>query len=227
MALSPTFNPSARKIINRYKRANEFELTYGRCWYPLASLSLQALYPDVPLWKSAGICAALSPNIGWKLNLLAVGKVLNAYDNDLTAENTVVVGYKANRRKAFAIASLDNELTDSEAIRSVVYSLSAKENGAPKTRAFFHNLIGNTDVVTIDTHACCVAANVRITTKDSSFSGKQVEQVAECYRVAALKLGISVTELQAVTWIAYRHHEGIVAQASTELFYADCLALAG
>lgn len=86
-----------------------------------------------------------------------------------------------------------------EAVRD--YGIDCIGNG-PKVNAFARNIMGDYDAVTIDMWAF-VAACGDLPEKHLSRVGAY-ETIADAYRVAAKKFGITPAQMQAVTWIAIR-----------------------
>jgi hypothetical protein len=75
----------------------------------------------------------------------------------------------------------------------------------PKVRAFYSNIMGDTDAVTVDTWAVRVATGR--TGKHAEWTigtKRRYAAVADAYRRAAVILGVDPRTVQAATWVAAR-----------------------
>jgi hypothetical protein len=98
----------------------------------------------------------------------------------------VVNGTLANRAKAWRIACGE----DPDAVLS-----------GPKVRAFFANIMGDVDAVTVDTWAARAAEGRR---NDNAPVRRRYRLLAESYRRAGERRGMHPRDTQAAVWTAYR-----------------------
>lgn len=183
------FNHSkaVKNILKVYSRATDADMAVGLAWYYTAhNMALSfGLGPD----RGAGVIAAFSPMVSWKRNLELAAAA---------ARDEWLPGMKNPQSKARAI---------------LAGALPSNVLKGPKVRAFYRSIqmAGNTDDVVIDRHALSVALGRNATEKErSALDGKVYEQYSRAYRSAALKTGIRVSDLQAITWIVWRREKGIV-----------------
>lgn len=102
------------------------------------------------------------------------------------AHAPIVAGLPDNRQKAWRIAHGEDP--------NVVLR-------GPKVRAFFANITGDHDSVTVDVWAARAAEDTRI---DNSPSGARYAAIARAYQLAAVKRGVSPREMQAAVWVHIR-----------------------
>jgi hypothetical protein len=179
-----------------FDRANERQIAEGRAWYPTAYLhALQfSLDHAVPLFKTAGIIAALSPNNKWERNL---------YDADLFLSkpslDTKVCTFMANRRKALAILNA----TDQDEVRHLLKGR--------KTVSFYDNMVNNETSyrVTVDLWMYR-AAEVKI-------SDKHYRMIEDVVLEMALESELLPMDIQAVIWTVLRQEStGTVEQTMSK-----------
>jgi hypothetical protein len=145
----------------------------------------------------AGVVAALSPNQRWEGNKRAAANLLSNYYHSTDHK---VAAYPKMREKAKAILKCDG--SDST-IRRIL-------NG-PKIVAFYANIVGCPNSVTVDTHAYSIWAGVRFTTENVPSIGKRLRaSITQDYKAAARYIkaerGETYTpaQVQAISWVAYR-----------------------
>lgn len=168
------------------------EITAGKKWYPMMTARLQRLaaHHGVPLEVAAAMMAATSPGMKPQPNFAWVDYLLTTdRDGDEaidTRPDGLPVPYsKEHIRKAMAIRDTGN--TD---------LLSG-----PKVTAFFANLMGHLDVVTLDTWA------VRPWGIDQAPKGRRREAIVAAYEELADYLGMEPAEAQATVWVHLRGRE--------------------
>jgi hypothetical protein len=151
--------------------------------------------------------AAFSPSVFWNKNKSEIERMAKLVRSGATVEEVLArrfMGYKTNVRKAYMIL-----------VTGDIAYLSG-----PKVERFYANLLGNTEEVTIDRHACNIAVNGLGCGK----SGKQNPTpamypiLAQAYSNAAKLLSVmygreySPASVQAITWgyVSYgaSNHEG-------------------
>ncbi len=76
-----------------------------------------------------------------------------------------------------------------------------------KVNAFYWNLMGDENMVTVDTWAIACMLGGRLP-EDASFSGTWYVYIADRYRDAALLLGIAPRRVQELCWMQFRHECG-------------------
>lgn len=166
-----------------------FELTpeniraEGVQWYPSARLYFTQLARKYKLQPRIvlGVVAALSPFVSWKTQLLHTEGFIR---NELKKKGSGrFPGFKPNIRNA----------------RNIMAGMPPLEVlKGPKTRAFYKNLIGLTNHVTLDRHAISAALNVKVIDHDD------LKGIAMAYRKAARKVGLGLSHFQAVIWQMWR-----------------------
>jgi hypothetical protein len=183
---SQTSAARVRRICKAFRAATAADLAAGLGWYAEALSVAQAIDPAHPE-RAAGVIAALSPQCQWGTNVAWARTVIAAADS---GAGTPRVHTTAMRAQAMRIAKGEPAL-------SVL-------NG-PKVRAFYANIIGDTDAVTVDVWATRVATG--LTGKDAEraiSTPSRYASVANDYRRAAEILGVTPREVQAATWVAAR-----------------------
>jgi hypothetical protein len=136
---------------------------------------------DVTVARAAGVIAALSPRTQWAVNLRWAEGLLRAAQAG--RRHPPLVGFGSSRIKAWRIAQGERPLD--------VLS-------GPKVRAFYRNLMGDLEHVTVDVWAMR-AAGFR-----GSLRAREYDAVASAYREAARILKLRPAELQAIVWVAIR-----------------------
>lgn len=184
-------------ILATYARATLEEKLEGLNWYSDAHDLARELSSD-DVWRAAGVIAALSPMKAWKTNVMLAR---NAFATG------VVTGHTAGNNL------IAQRILDGEHPHDVM--------GGDKTRAFTAAIATNglTDFVTIDRHAHDVAVFMAYT-DDTRKIGKRVyRDMSAAYTEAAKIVGISVCQMQAVTWVAWKRlkSEGKVPAILTEV----------
>ncbi len=175
-----------RRILKMYDQCSAADLAAGLGWYARAEREAAALAAGTSLStiQCAGIIAALSPRVQWSVNLAAAIAMVDAA---IAGESEpIVAGLPNNRAKAWLIAN--------GADPSIVLS-------GPKVRAFFANITGDHNAVTVDVWAARAAEGKR---NNRGPDGKRYEAIADAYRRAAARRGISPRDMQAAVWTHIR-----------------------
>jgi len=177
-------NPLTRNITRIYRAASPEEVAAGLAWYEEARQLARDLDPDNPS-RAAAVIAALSPRESWTNN---VRLATMAYADREQRLPTLQV----NARKARAIMAGADP-------RDI---LTGK-----KTRNFWQNIAGDESAVTVDRHAFDVAVGKVTDDRTRSILSRkgQYESIADLYRRAAKRLGVTPAQVQAVTWVAWRN----------------------
>jgi len=166
--------------------ATEEDLILGRSWYDRAYRAAATIAAETGLStrQCAGIIAALSPRCQWATNVRAARTIAHAAVSG--APMPVVAGTMTNRRKAWRIA----HGADPDSVLS-----------GPKVRAFFANIMGDEDEVTVDVWAARAAEGKR---NEQAPVRRRYALLAEAYRRVARKRGYCPRDVQAAVWTAYR-----------------------
>jgi hypothetical protein len=203
-----------RHILKMYHAASAAQLQAGISWYqsahqeckrlvtllPMVSkLSSSTNFPNAfyTIERTAGIVSALSPGLRWERNVEAAEALI-------TEQSVVGIGvrYKANIRKAERIrdgCNVANEFAG---------------RGRPKTRAFWILLCNpaNPSTVCVDSHAYSIWRGERIPLDEIPHVRDGLyKRIAGDYIVVAKDLGLLPSQLQAITWVAYRHFHEIAS----------------
>lgn len=162
----------------------------GADWYPQAKAFCHDLANryGMPLETVAGILSALSPGTNWDRNKLETEWLIRLHKGEKVAKFKFTT-YGANVIKGEKIAA---GLSPYEAF---------KERTGPKTFHFFHCILGSAEHICIDRHAYAIATGEAY----KGLTPKQYREVADHYRRAAKRLGITPSTLQAVLWVDYRN----------------------
>lgn len=187
-----------------YQLATLTEQQDGIAWYPAANqiaISLADRH-EISEEQAIGVIAALSPRNRWERNVEDADRLIAAYNagGPEQAELTKVCTFGGNKAKAIRVLEL-SRATGLDAVRAIL--------SGPKLREFASCIQGLDDVC-IDGHAFCIWAANRTGVKDVPAIGVKLRrQIKLDYRVAADELGIKPSELQAITWVAWRRIHGI------------------
>jgi hypothetical protein len=172
-------------IVEQWQSASAADLATGLDWYVRARTFAQSL--GLSDRTGAGVVAALSPMNGWSANMTLARGLTERY---LSGEPMPTRGFglNANVRKAWRI--LDGE--DPGDVLS-----------GQKVRAFFANIMGDPDAVTVDRWAARIA---RGNPADrGTVTARQYVDMAAAYREAAERVGVTPRDLQAAVWTHYRN----------------------
>lgn len=178
----------AENIVACFDRATPAEFQDGMHWYPRAHEFARDLDSDV--WRAAGVIAALSAQKEWNLNMRLA---MRAYLTGTVIGNTGVQNGKAQR-------ILDGNHSPDE-ILSIL-------NGE-KTKQFATAIAQNgiSDIAVIDRHAHDIAMG-RVFDNDKRVIGKVLYRtMAEAYYQASIEAGISVAQIQAITWVTWKREK--------------------
>ena len=191
-------------ILGVYNLANTADRVNGARWYPEASNIAYALVNryGVSYFQAVGVIAALSPRNKWERNLADAENLIKVFSIDPESVDSVkVCTFGPNKAKAIRI------LTDKPTSHDEVLAILS----GPKLQEFYSCIAGINDEVCIDGHAYSIWAGDRITLADVPSIGKKLrKEIKADYREAALQAGISPSEMQAITWCAWRRIHGVV-----------------
>lgn len=168
-----------RRLLATYAEADAATLAEGREWYSHAERMVAELAAHYGLARStvAGVVAALSPQRRWRENV--------AQAETLLERRPVRNAYQANVLKAEAIADGADPL---------------EVLGGPKVRAFFANLIGGREVVTVDVWAQRAATGRDL----EAPKWGRYRRIARAYREVAARVGEHPRDFQAIIWLTLR-----------------------
>lgn len=169
-----------RRLSETYAAAPPEVRKAGRDWYRDAEAEVVAMAAryGLPPHAVAGVIAALSPQTRWRFNLDNAEAILERRPLPHAT-------YTINERKASEIANGSNPL-------DVL--------GGPKVRAFFANLLGIEEAVTVDVWAQRAAYGRDLPAPKSARYGR----VAKAYQAAAKRAGIPPRDFQATVWLSVR-----------------------
>jgi hypothetical protein len=167
------------------------DLATGIGWYDRARQLAEDLARETGLSvrTCAGIIAALSPRLQWATNVDAARKIARAA---VAGEpQPVTAGTGSNRAKAWRIAlGEDPELV----------------LGGPKVRAFFANIMGDVESVTIDIWAARAAEGED---NPNAPVRRRYARLALAYCRVAERRGMHPRDVQAAVWTVYRRLHAI------------------
>jgi hypothetical protein len=179
-----------KNILAVFRSANADQITEGKRWYPKAIEMLTFLGNSSRLaidsQRLAAICAVLSPRITWQSNIEGVRRILRAIYLGQSLVPTVA-GVRRNVDKAWDIAN----------------NGSLDQVTGPKVTAFYANLQGNLQRVTIDVWAAR-AAGITDEAVMNHLDRYRYVYLERAYQIVAKELGFAPAELQAICWIVVR-----------------------
>lgn len=178
--------PSVENILSVYRRATLSDLEMGMSWYSDAldfATSLDPIYPE----RAAGIIAALSPLQHWEVNKAMAAKIFANASVD-------GIGLFRNASKAWDIYN---------------YADPMDVLGGNKVRAFYLSICNpfDSDIPpVIDRHAYDIAVGMVTDDKSRATLSRKgrYDEFADAYCEAAAIVGISSSQLQAITWTTWR-----------------------
>lgn len=174
--------PLTRNITRVYRAATADQLVTGRTWYDEArALALDLTPHDIEV--GAGVIAALSPLTSWTQNVRMA--TLAFHDRP-------------------ALRGLGNSLRSADRIIAGEHPLTVL--AGPKVNAFYRNILGDPDAVTVDRHAVDIALGRPLTEDDRTpyLTRASVRRIGDLYRRAADRVDDTPAHVQAVTWVAWR-----------------------
>lgn len=170
-------------IIDCYLRASDDEITQGASWYDDAR-AMATEWAGGDVWKGAGVIAAYSPLTPWERNLEL-------------AKDTLLTGTARTD-------SLSINVNKARAILAGAPVLPTL--GGPKTTAFASAIADpDSSLVTIDSHAYSIAMGYWMPTSKAKFGIRTYRKIASAYTETAQLAGYSVSQFQAITWVAWRN----------------------
>jgi hypothetical protein len=177
------------RIVRHYRAASPEMVTAGRNWYPEAG-SIAADIAEstgTRIDTVAAVIAALSPQTRWSTNIAAAQAIC---DGNRTRYPSML---GSNHLRALDVLGRDNPA-------------DGLGNG-PKVHAFYENILGTPEVVTIDSWAVRAALGstpIPVTLDTLLKRSGVYSDLADCYRAAALIVGERPCDLQAIVWCHVR-----------------------
>lgn len=170
------------RILRTFDRATSADVEAGARWYVEAGelateLAGRSAYSRE---ECAAVIAHLSPRTTWTRNVTGAVELITHGERA-----TGILTANFDRASNMLESGYDDPLD----------SL----NG-PKTRAFYANILGDHEAVTVDVWAAQIAG---VTESELDRAGVY-DAVAHCYRLAARRRGVDPDTMQATTWIVAR-----------------------
>lgn len=166
-----------KHLLKLYKKATYTQVQRGLNWYINAqtiACNLASMYNIQPR-QAAAAMAILSPRIPWEGAITATRAIL---------ENQPARGIQRNINKAVkAVAALE----------------PAEYVSGDKVTAFYKNLCGDVNAVTINVHMLRACGHHR-----AGCSSKQYRTMADAVTSAARTSGITPRDFQAIVWLVQR-----------------------
>lgn len=184
-----------RSILAVFDGSSAADRAFGPEWYPTARASAVALAEryGFTVEQSVGVIAATSPRVDWSSNLADAETVLSWCEDSRDGSSAPwwsirgdCSAFSANILAAIECAAADDPLT--------------VLNGQ-KQRAFYRNIIGDADGVTVDVWATRAATRGR---QDHPTGRAQYRLIERAYQRAAAKRSCKPRDLQAAVWLAIR-----------------------
>lgn len=189
-----TMTATVDNILATFDSATASEIAAGKSWYLAANALAWELDPMRP-WNGAGVIAALSPRLRWDKNVSYARMAYNLKGYPLDIAGNYIPALGNSRIKALRMV---NGAHVSDVLGKGL-----------KTNAFWHNILNpyTSNAVTVDKHAFNIANGER-TRYDVVIKDKDYREIANLYREAARIAGIAPLHMQAITWLAWRNHDG-------------------
>lgn len=169
-------------IVKVYRQATEEQEARGRSWYRTAH-QLADMMSEGNVTAGAGVIAALSANKAWDLNRRLAADAFKGEIHGHTAENLAKVAKIMAGADPAEVLPMDM-----------------------KTGNFYRCILdpSDTEAVCIDRHAHDVAVGRPWGDRERGLSSRgRYAVLSLAYRNAAVKLGITPSELQATTWVVW------------------------
>jgi len=186
------FTVNTHRLLALYHSASPSQRDEGMNWYRYAWYFTLATAQEFDFTSTqvAAVIAVTSPRQGWGVNKDTAYTLCSYHARGLSFERAcldpLVRGFSTNLAKAWRILEGENP--------SDVVS-------GPKVTAFFHNICGEQDLVTLDTHAMNAWAG---DPTGKAYPAKVREQMRADYVDCATLVGVAPSEFQAVVWVVWR-----------------------
>lgn len=177
-----------RNIRKAYRRATPADMAQGLAWYGIAADFADELsaISTLGVEQTAGVIAALSPMTGWSTNVNNARRLTHEHLRGATTPRGGY-GFRKNRDKAWRILKGEHPL-------DVL--------GGKKVRAFYANILGDPDAVTVDRWAIRIAygdPEGKMTVSDGEY-----DVIADAFRAVAAEVELTTHDLQAAVWVYFR-----------------------
>lgn len=201
----PTNETMVRHILAVWDSASASDIKRYANWYGDMNRVCQSLadMADLPLENVAAAMAWLSPQQTVLQNVAMTAELCEAYADRRNVWQVPMSQYPAMVDNA--IASLLDGPT-----AMLWHNAEGKTLPNRKVRSFFRNIMGIDSFVTVDRHAVAIAVGNSNKARNGRYvtlgqpKGRAYERVADAYRVAARRRGVSAPTMQAVTWCVRR-----------------------
>lgn len=185
----PHHEVMVRHILSVYDRADDGTRAEGRDWYPAAQRAVRGIAESTGTdpARVAFCLSALSPRNPWLWN------VADTYH--------YVVAKQAGGPMPSATTFMRNRLKAWKALDQDEHPWTS---AAPKVMAFVKAINGIEDAVVVDTWAARVALNgslARAGRGFASFRQGEYDRFVAAYREAALTVGETPRDMQAIVWL--------------------------
>lgn len=185
---TPDIDTMAANVLATYRKASDAQRKDGMVWYAEAHALAVTLARSAGhnVLRAAGVISALSPQMNWERNQ--------------------VLAVKTYAERGISSGCLGASVRKADAIYHGADVMSTLK--APKTSAFalvIADPTNNVDVV-IDRHAMSVALGRQVTDMEAAALSRKgfYEAYSTAYRKAAAEVGITPSQMQAITWVAWR-----------------------
>lgn len=164
----------------------DVELTDQNTWYIDANKFAQELSTkyNVELDKVCQVIAILSPLTPWEKNKLYAIQCLESYNN---GTNLPCHQFTANTQKAYAVLN------------------GQKITWGKKTYAFYQNIVGNPNHVTVDSLMISAALGCPFYTGVLTCTDSAYDMIADSLTYVAKRLNVTPSTLQAKIWCVTRN----------------------
>lgn len=190
--------PCVSNVLAVHDNAFPHHVEFGMTWYDIAHNEARAL-GGKRYMRAAGVIAALSPMNHWTNNI-AKARMLYANDGNVIIAADGSNGYGLSKNVAKAVRIYRGE----DAFDVL---------GGDKVRAFWQTIVDpRADTIpVIDRHAFDITIGEQTSEKRRGALSRKnyYAAFAGAYRIAAKARGISPSQIQAITWVAWREACGI------------------
>lgn len=196
MHLDTALTTNQYRLLALYFGATPSERHEGTHWYDAAKEFAQDTADKFgyTLEQVAAVIAVTSPRQGWGANKDTAYTLAEYASRGMTYEDAIsdhhARGFKTNLAKAWRILTGE----DPDAVVS-----------GPKVIAFYLNILGCSNHVTLDSHAMNAwAGEVR-----TEWSKKLHTTMRGDYKLCAEYVGVTPSVFQAVVWVVHRHRVNV------------------
>lgn len=184
----PAHDQMVANILRVWHSATDTQREQGTHWYNEARDYAETMAAGSPysVEQCAGVIAALSPQQDWAMNKRIALRCITAH---AAGEPIPSVHYAVQCAKVLRI--LEGEYA------------GAILKG-PKENAFYNNILGSPEFVTVDRWAFKTATGTSLSENGGGISRGAFKVLAAAYRAAGLALGVTLPTLQAVCWVVER-----------------------